>query len=68
MWFSFPFRFLYLNLWLNQREEKATMSKASIPVFGNVRFNAVCTALIYILVHSYTALNYIIICFMQCSK
>lgn len=44
------------------------VSKTSIPVVGNVRFNAVCAALIYSLVHSDTAFNYIIICFMQCSK
>lgn len=44
------------------------VSKASIPVVGNVTLNAVCTALIYSLVHSDTASNYIILCFMQCSK
>lgn len=39
-------------------------------MLGNVRFNAVCTALIYGLVHvhSDTVFNYIIICLMQCSK
>lgn len=68
MYFFFPFRFLHLNPWLNQHEEKVTISKASIPVVGNVTLNAVCTALIYRLVHSDVAFNYIIICFMQCSK
>lgn len=68
--FFFLVRFLYVSLWLNQCEKKAKVWKTSVPVVGNVRFNAVCTALIYSLVHvhSDTVFNYIIICLMQCSK